>query len=63
MCATGYADCDKSAANGCEIDTNTNVANCGGCGMPCNMTGGVEGRVESRKLGESSLKDHEGQEG
>jgi hypothetical protein len=44
-CATGYADCDGNAANGCEIDTNTNVGSCGACGQPCNMNGGVEGCV------------------
>lgn len=30
-CATNFADCDKNPANGCEIDTQTNPYNCGGC--------------------------------
>ena len=37
-CGTGYADCDKLAANGCEVNTqNGNVLNCGGCGLACNL--------------------------
>ncbi|MGD0680396.1 MAG: hypothetical protein ABSC94_33915, partial [Polyangiaceae bacterium] len=38
-CAAGYADCDKNPSNGCEVDTNTDVGNCGGCGQAC-MIGG-----------------------
>lgn len=34
-CSAGYGDCDKSAANGCEVDTAQTVAHCGGCGMAC----------------------------
>jgi hypothetical protein len=33
-CTTGFADCDKSAANGCEAALNT-VTNCGTCGTTC----------------------------
>ncbi|HEY4106710.1 MAG TPA: hypothetical protein VGM44_22575, partial [Polyangiaceae bacterium] len=31
-CSATFADCDGSAANGCETNTSTNSANCGGCG-------------------------------
>jgi len=36
-CDPGFADCDKIANNGCEVDTNTDVNNCGGCGMICKL--------------------------
>jgi hypothetical protein len=35
VCDTGYADCDGIAANGCEVDTSMDDANCGGCGQAC----------------------------
>src|SRR5439155_5737326 len=35
ICSTGFADCDQNAANGCEIDTRDNTANCGACGNAC----------------------------
>ena len=34
-CRAGFANCDGNAANGCEVDTNTTVANCGACGTVC----------------------------
>ncbi|MSP60207.1 MAG: hypothetical protein EXR72_07660 [Myxococcales bacterium] len=34
-CNMGFADCDKQAANGCEVDTGKDLKNCGGCGMAC----------------------------
>ncbi len=34
-CATGYADCDGLATNGCEVDLRTSAPNCGGCGTAC----------------------------
>lgn len=30
-CTTGYADCDGSAANGCEVHTQSDDTRCGGC--------------------------------
>ena len=30
-CETNYADCDGNPANGCEVDYETDVNNCGGC--------------------------------
>jgi hypothetical protein len=35
-CATGFADCDGSPANGCETDLTT-PSNCGGCGNLCSQ--------------------------
>jgi hypothetical protein len=34
-CNGGYADCDKVAANGCEINILNDVQNCNGCGNTC----------------------------
>ena len=34
-CNTGFADCNLSAADGCEVDTRTDVANCSACGLSC----------------------------
>ncbi|MDB4931361.1 MAG: uncharacterized protein JWM10_3845, partial [Myxococcaceae bacterium] len=34
-CGAGFADCDGMAVNGCEVDTRTSLAHCGGCGMVC----------------------------
>ncbi|MDX2054671.1 MAG: hypothetical protein SFV15_19880 [Polyangiaceae bacterium] len=34
VCLTGYGDCDKDVANGCELQLNS-VNDCGGCGVAC----------------------------
>jgi hypothetical protein len=34
-CDAGFADCDKVAVNGCEVNTQTDAANCGACGKAC----------------------------
>lgn len=34
-CLPGFGNCDRQAGNGCEINTNTDVANCGGCDNAC----------------------------
>jgi hypothetical protein len=34
-CAAGFGDCDGNATNGCETDTRSSAAHCGGCGMSC----------------------------
>ncbi len=34
-CSVGFGNCDNNPGNGCETDTTSNVAHCGGCGMPC----------------------------
>ncbi len=41
-CLAGYADCDMTAATGCEINILTSVGNCGGCGAACNLANAVE---------------------
>ncbi|MFO0626738.1 MAG: hypothetical protein U0325_14075 [Polyangiales bacterium] len=34
-CNAGFATCDGVAANGCEVNVRTDVANCGRCGGAC----------------------------
>ena len=34
-CAGSFLDCNKSATDGCEIDSSSDAANCGGCGKAC----------------------------
>jgi sugar lactone lactonase YvrE len=34
-CAQGFADCDNLKATGCEININSDAANCGQCGHSC----------------------------
>ena len=34
-CAPGFGDCNGTAADGCELDTTTALANCGACGHAC----------------------------
>ncbi len=35
VCTMGFADCDNNPADGCEVATTSDVANCGGCGNAC----------------------------
>ena len=35
MCTAPFADCDVSAANGCETDTSRSTEHCGACGTAC----------------------------
>ncbi len=34
-CNAGFSDCDANAANGCEINTDSDPTNCGSCGHDC----------------------------
>jgi hypothetical protein len=34
-CAPGTADCNLLPADGCEVDTTTDLAHCGACDAPC----------------------------
>jgi hypothetical protein len=40
-CASGYANCDGNYANGCEINLQTNINNCGTCGVSCAVANGA----------------------
>ncbi|HEY0138328.1 MAG TPA: hypothetical protein VGB85_29790 [Nannocystis sp.] len=37
ICAAGHGDCDDEFANGCEIDLQTDEANCGKCDKKCQV--------------------------
>ncbi|MFO0630974.1 MAG: hypothetical protein U0325_35845 [Polyangiales bacterium] len=34
-CLAGLGDCDRDAANGCEVDLRVTVSSCGACGRAC----------------------------
>ena len=36
-CRDGWADCNGSQVDGCEIDTRSDPSNCGGCGVTCDL--------------------------
>ena len=39
-CTSPYDDCDASYETGCEVNTDQDPANCGGCGVACDVAGG-----------------------
>lgn len=42
-CSSGFGDCNYGAVNdGCETNTNTDVYNCGGCGVVCSSQNSVQ---------------------
>ena len=43
-CATGFGDCDRAAANGCEAELSADPLNCGGCGRACPAGGNASTR-------------------
>ncbi|MDP1828868.1 MAG: MopE-related protein [Archangium sp.] len=40
-CNAGFANCNNQVADGCEINTNTNLANCGACNAACTAANGT----------------------
>ena len=46
-CPMGLGDCDGDPANGCEVNTQTDANNCGGCGRVCPRDGGLFGVCSS----------------
>jgi sugar lactone lactonase YvrE len=49
-CTGTYADCNKAAKDGCEIDLQSDPANCGECGHSCLGDGCKAGRCEPKVL-------------
>jgi Putative metal-binding motif len=47
-CNAPYKDCDGQYANGCEIDTSSDVNNCTGCGTKCTVNNGTPACVNSQ---------------
>jgi hypothetical protein len=41
QCPTGKGDCDKLAANGCEVDLTTDANHCNFCGNICNLKNAI----------------------
>ncbi len=41
-CTGTYSDCNRDAADGCEVDLATNTANCGACGRTCELANAFE---------------------
>jgi len=37
-CIAPFADCDGMSSNGCEVNTDTSDAHCGGCGYACSLS-------------------------
>ncbi|MCZ7678596.1 MAG: hypothetical protein M5U28_07425 [Sandaracinaceae bacterium] len=40
-CRPGFADCNGTAGDGCEVATATDAANCGSCGNACMLRDGA----------------------
>jgi hypothetical protein len=36
-CPAGFQDCNNNVIDGCEINLQTDVSNCGACGVTCNL--------------------------
>ncbi|MGE3636054.1 MAG: hypothetical protein AB7P00_39495 [Sandaracinaceae bacterium] len=41
-CSAGFGDCNAVATDGCEVNLQTSVSNCGSCGFGCNLPNAVE---------------------
>jgi len=40
-CSAPFADCNTTVADGCEVNTQTSIPNCGGCNQPCAIANGT----------------------
>ncbi len=47
-CDTGFANCNNIEADGCEVDTRGDSANCGACGKSCSAPGSTGTCVASK---------------
>jgi hypothetical protein len=45
-CNVGFADCDDSRANGCEIDLTKDTSHCSACDVTCSEVGGTANCVD-----------------
>ena len=58
-CEVGYGDCDGVEANGCEVNLQTDEANCGLCGQVCAPANASGLCIEGTCLIESCIGDWE----
>lgn len=56
VCSGTYKDCDSSRTNGCEVDTATSAANCGGCGSTFACSTAAAAHVTSNLCSGSSCQ-------
>ena len=40
-CNSGFANCNTQVSDGCEVNTNSDLANCGGCNASCTVANGT----------------------
>ncbi|KYF99557.1 hypothetical protein BE20_30835 [Sorangium cellulosum] len=52
-CDEGYTDCNGLVGDGCEIGTNRDVLNCGGCGVKCEPKAGGRPWCRGGECGET----------
>ncbi len=50
-CIAGAGNCNGSTLDGCEVDFNTSVANCGSCGAPCSAPANATPTCAARTCG------------
>jgi len=61
-CTTGFANCDATLTNGCEVDVSSDSSNCGACGVHCAVgacqNGSCPPTQETLSLDSSNLDGH-----
>ena len=54
VCQSGFADCDKIISNGCEVDTRSDIQNCGACSTTVDPHACLDGSVCANSKCETS---------
>ncbi|MFO0651193.1 MAG: MXAN_6577-like cysteine-rich protein [Polyangiales bacterium] len=52
-CNTGFADCNGTLSDGCEVNLQTSASNCGACGMACSGSASCSAGICSGFSGET----------